>query len=380
MKDAESISRRIFAVILLSVFAVACVLVIRSAYSKGKIRDLLAGGEMREKTVNNVMPMKDQALVPDRMFNSILDRWYYPEENYLILPDGQIVSGSAALQDAYAADGVLKLYRFCREEGRDFLHVLLPVKPLRDEDMREYGLLCYRNDSADGFLLKLEEYGIPFLDLRETILAQEDPYALFYRSDHHWTADAGLIAARKIAETLNTLYDIGLDEDAIAPEVMRREVLEEPFVGEMGKKLLGPYGSLDNLVVWKPLHANLHYRVPDRKIDRTGDFDIIFFEERYRNGRLDGMGNTYYYYMGENDSLGSLENLDGGSGDLLVIKDSMSCVVTPYLALTAGKVTWWDMRKDTAVIDYLKKHPEIRTVVVMYNTSYALSRSANDFS
>jgi hypothetical protein len=148
----------------------------------------------------------------------------------------------------------------------------------------------------------------------------------------------------------------------------------------MGKKLLGPYGSLDNLVVWKPLHANLHYRVPDRKIDRTGDFDIIFFEERYRNGRLDGMGNTYYYYMGENDSLGSLENLDGGSGDLLVIKDSMSCVVTPYLALTAGKVTWWDMRKDTAVIDYLKKHPEIRTVVVMYNTSYALSRSANDFS
>ena len=152
-------------------------------------------------------------------------------------------------------------------------------------------------------------------------------------------------------------------------EAMEREVLEKPFVGEMGAALLGPYGESDHLVIRRPKkEVRLHYLAPQRKIDRTGDFDIIFAEKKLEKDFTSGKDNLYYYYMGSNDQLGSIENPDGGDSELLLIKDSFACVVMPFLALTAGKVTWWDMREDTAVFEYIREHPEIRTVILRQQT------------
>ena len=68
--------------------------------------------------------------------------------------------------------------------------------------------------------------------------------------------------------------------------------------------------------------------------------------------------NAYYYYMGTYDHLGYIENENENAGNILLVKDSFSCVVTPYLALSAGKVTWWDMRNGNNIKEYLAKHPE----------------------
>ena len=369
----------LYTVLLLALLAAGSVSVFVSAAGEGRTDLLFSGEEEREKLVNEELPLRSAALAPYQLLNSLLGRRYYPDGSYLIRPDGLILQGSGYRSDAEEAEKVKQVYDVCLEEDRDFLYVLCPGKPETDEELREYGIACYRNENADLLLQKLEASGVPVLDLRPVIWAaghaRGDPYAMFYKSDHHWTADAGLIAARETAAELNRLYGLGLDTDVLNEDRMRREVKEGTFVGEMGQKLLGPFGSSDHLAVLRPAEpVELHYVSPQQKLDKQGDFDIVLFKRRSVTG-----DRAYYHYMGLNDNLGYLENAAGGGSNILLIKDSFSNVVTPYLALTAGRVTWWDMREDNTVLSYIREHPEIRTVVILYSMSMAVSDEMNDF-
>ena len=82
--------------------------------------------------------------------------------------------------------------------------------------------------------------------------------------------------------------------------------------------------------------------------------------------------------MKGNDHLGYIENANA-KGNMLLVCDSFSRVVVPYLALTAGKIEWWDMRNDTGLLSYINEHPEIDNVVVMYNISFSVDPAMNDF-
>ena len=188
----------VFLLILSTIFAGVCF----AAFQKGYVQEILFCPDERETNINQILPEKNLLLAPSRILSRITDRRYYPEENYLILPNRQIVPGSAFFQEPATADQVLELYQVCQEEGRDFLYVLCPGKPLSDKDLREYGAPCFRNESADAFVEKLEEYEIPHLDLRETIMQTETPYDLFYMTDHHWTAAAAEIAFKGIAKEM----------------------------------------------------------------------------------------------------------------------------------------------------------------------------------
>ena len=384
-KDRKKALRTVYAVLMLAVLVLCFSGVAVSAALRGGSSGLWGDARKREETVIARLPLKPVLLLPYQAAGRLINSRYNPDTGYLRLADGQIVSGSDSLAPSRAPAHVKELYDVCREEGKDFLYVLCPGKPLSDDDLRLYGISCYRCEGADRLAEDLTARGIPLLDLRPVIreeaLRKGDEYALFYKSDHHWTADAGLIAARTIAEELNTRYGTGLDAGRIAEERMEREVEETSFVGEMGQKWMGILGSVDHLVIRRPAEDIVwHYVSPDRKIDQTGGFDIVFDESvRGAGSRIVTGRNRYYYYMGGNDQLGYIENPEAENGSILLIKDSFSCVVTPYLAMTAGRVTWWDMRRDKEVFSYLRAHPEITTVVVMYMPSFAGNSEMNDF-
>ena len=80
-----------------------------------------------------------------------------------------------------------------------------------------------------------------------------------------------------------------------------------------------------------------------------------------------------------NNNLDEIFNKDVRNGDMLMIKDSFSCVVSPFLALTCKHLTLWDMREDANVTAWIKKHPETETVMVIYNTSFVTNNEMNNF-
>ena len=375
--------RLVYAVTILGCITLAGLLSIPGLLRNGNPESLLGNAKNREKVFFEAIPANEACLLPGMFLNHVLDRRYYPSESYYINENDQILQGSTApIDPSVYADHLTKLKEFCTSQNKDFLYVLCPGKPIEDEELRQYGIKCYRNENADALLAALEERNVPYMDLRSVLkdLSGGDLYKWFYKSDHHWTADAGLEAARRIVKELNVRFNYGLDEQAISEESMIRTVLQDPWHGEMGQKILGPWSPLDHLVVSEPEspgHFHLTYSVSGKEAD--GGFGIFFHKALLKNGLLMDKKTPYYYYMGGNDTLVKIDNLDLNSGNILIIKDSFSNVVVPYLCLSSAHVTTWDMRENQKVLSYLQEHPEIETVIVMYTTAFSVRSNMNDF-
>ena len=369
--------------VILSCMTVAGIISTLGLFSKSDLTTLWRDAENRDQILFNSIPKNEVCLMPAMFLNHVLDRRYYPSENFYIKENGQIIQGSSDPIDSSAcADHLAMLQAECEAQNKSFFYVLCPGKPMDDKELRQYGIECYRNENADALLANLDKRNVPYLDLRPALkeMGGGNLYQWFYKSDHHWTADAGVEAARQIVSQLNVCCHCGLDESAIQRECMTRKVFQESWFGEMGQKILGPWSPPDHLVVWEPDtpgHFHLVDFVTGREKD--GGFEVFFHNELLKNRLLPEKGSLYYYYMGGNSALVKISNQNLETGNLLIIKDSFSNVVIPYLSLASAHVTVWDMRENQEVLSYLERHPEIETVIVMYTISFSVKSNMNDF-
>ena len=72
-------------------------------------------------------------------------------------------------------------------------------------------------------------------------------------------------------------------------------------------------------------------------------------------------------------------NTDVSDGNILMIKESFSNTLSPFLALTCNHLTLWDMREDANVTAWIKDHPETETVIVVYNIACVNDSKMNNF-
>lgn len=336
-----------------------------------------AGPQALEEELLDHLPLKSRLLLPSSVLNQSLSRSYYAESHIFVNEDGVLLQGSQAGSVDQALENVGSLNEYCRETGRDFLYVILPGKPFSDEELQHFGISCQRNATADRFRDGLEDRGIPFLDTRSFF--RDDFYKMFYKTDHHWTAEAGLRAASRIVHTLNREYGYSLQEELLDPARYSREVLPDFWTGEMGRKIFGASSRIrDDFVLLTPdfpVHITRSDYESGTKV--SGGFEVLTNPENLQSSNKNSHS-PYYYYLGDT-SIVELDNEDISSGSLLVIKDSFSNAMLPFLSLSTGHITAWDMRENKGVYTYLDRHPEIKTVMIAYNISFVPTSSMNDF-
>lgn len=378
--------KKVFRITFLLVFLLFFLLMGISTAIQAKQRraspDLTSGPAAVDSWISKHLPNRQLTLAPYRLWNATLGRRYFPDNNALINESGQFVGGSSQNESAIhdAADNVVRLNAFCQKLGKNFLYIVLPGKPEFDRELTQIGIPCYRNDTADKMIQRLQRKHVSCLDLRELFRTEEDFYSFFYKTEHHWTADAGLIAAREIALRLNEQFGMELDAVRLNEDLIGRQVYPGAFVGEQGEKALGRYGEVDDFIVRYPLYeTHLRYLCRDDRTDVNGGFEILTDQEMLTRDHLSGGKSLYYYYLFQNNGLVEIWDDDVPAGDIFFIKDSFANVVTPFLSLTANHVTAWDMRFDTHVYTYLVNHPEIETVIVAYQLGFIPVPEMNDF-
>ncbi len=337
------------------------------------------GVEAGEKWINKNLPERGKMLIPYQFWNSVIEKRYYPEINAYIASNGQTLTASRTARFRLHTDKVEQLMSWCKEHGINFLYVIYPGKPESDAELNEIGIPCFRNYVADQAVEEFTARQIPFLDLRGGF-REEDFYSFFYKTEHHWTADAGIKAAREIVKHLNINFNMNLDAERLAEEKIGRTVYPGIFVGEQGMKTLGKYGERDDFIVRFPLYdTHLHYLCAEDGIDISGDFSILTEEKRLSEDHFNENKSLYYYYLFKNSGLVEIWDEDVADGDIFLINDSFSNVVTPFLALAAKHVTTWDMRSDMNVYAYLNDHPEIETIIIAYTIATVPTQQMHDF-
>lgn len=293
---------------------------------------------------------------------------FYGKEGIYIAEGNYIVSAYKKTDTDYELEQVTQLQQYLQESGIDLFYVNAPIKYSEDSFMeKEFGIDSYGNRNADLLLQRLEEQGISCIDLRKLWIAEHDDVRdMFYRTDHHWTTEAGLWAARTIAENLNEKAGYEIDLMRLASDNYTYKHFANCWLGEQGQKVTLSYVGLDDFVLIKPDYPT------NLKVDyywgtKEGDFSILLDESKYSQTEDPyDMGSWHYSYMPGGVNRSVIHNLDVEEGKILLLGDSYSQVVSPFLAMGVEEVSTLVLRGYDGDLLQLIEDNHYDTVIILY--------------
>ena len=265
---------------------------------------------------------------------------------------------------------------YVEERGIPFVYVNALFYLDEDDKQLPPSIEDYGNENADRFLALLREAGITALDLREREKAAGiDHYSHFFNTDHHWTPEMGFWAFTEIQAYLS-----GLDPSWTAePEISDFnsygvEVRENCFLGSNGRRVGVWYAGKDDFSVITPnFDTALEVWSSRDGCARRGTLaDCLFYPELFDADPYEA--SLYDFYCGGDEWM-DIRNLAAEKGltycgngkRILLVKDSASLVVIPWLSLACGEIRTYDLRfEDERLPDLIASwQPDL--VMVLYN-------------
>ncbi|MCD8377051.1 MAG: hypothetical protein LUD69_08915 [Oscillospiraceae bacterium] len=232
------------------------------------------------------------------------------------------------------------------QDGIPFLTVVAPTKLSVEEAQMPAGVEDYGNAIGDAFLSTVEAGGTAALDLRETFAQLGDYSGYFFTTDHHWKPEGALFACGVLMEFLEREYGFSVQWEALLEENYKATVYEGLFLGSQGKRVGSLYAGLDDFTVFTPLfETSFTYLIPERSLERTGTFnEALCFSERLEETDY-FTSNPYTYYSGGDWGKAIMvNNLLPDGVRVVLIRDSFSCALAPFLALQCGELITIDLR------------------------------------
>ena len=194
---------------------------------------------------------------------------------------------------------------------------------------------------------------------------------VFYKTDHHWKSQFGLYGARAIANYLNKEFGYNIDADLLSEQEFNFINHEKIWFGETGRSMSITWvRALDDFMEITPSYKTSFtgddFSNPE-KLKENGDFSILYNPSGYA-GNNDLYSYSAHYSYGKYAGYGAHihNNLIKNGKKIMIVKDSFSVVVIPFLACAASDVFVWDMRDtDDSIYDYISKN-KIDAVIVAY--------------
>lgn len=308
----------------------------------------------------------------------------YGAVNLVLSPNEIAIGASAVIKDkdgflepinmvsydvSKATTKLYELKQVCDSVGTEFAYISFPSKTNHETTLQNYGIDTNQQEVRASFLSQLDTYGIHVLNVQE--LLQNDGYTtkdIFYKTDHHWKSTMGLYAARAIANYLNDTFDYSLRADLLDENLFTYTIFNDLWLGETGRKYSKTWtGVLDDFTKILPVY-DTHIEIGPQygEYDYSGDFSLLINECGY-NGHLDLYYYSAHYSYGEIIHSPTWIHNDHAEGKkILIIKDSFSMVVIPFLSLTTSDIAVWDMRvTKQGLYDYIKEN-DFDIVLVEY--------------
>lgn len=192
--------------------------------------------------------------------------------------------------------------------------------------------LVHKNYNDDRYYNRIESFcqknGLGFVDLRDTFNSHKNGTQIYYKTDHHWTTVGAYLAYQSLCEK----WGIEVKEK-------NGYIVEKTpdFYGTTYNTSGFWLNESDTIEVWK--NRDNHSTCEITANGKTTAYKSMFFPKQ-----LEG-ADKYTVFLNGNNPVTTVKNPDNkGKEKLLVIKDSFSHCLAPFLSEKFSQITLVDMR------------------------------------
>ena len=231
------------------------------------------------------------------------------------------------------ADRVGCLNDYLQEKGIALLYAQTPYTVSKYDSQLPIGIEDYGNENLDRFLTMLKERNIDIIDFREEMYVDGiNQYDLMYKTDHHWTTEAGFYAYGKIEKYLKEKLECEVDERVSDIRNYKIETYENWHLGSNGQRTGILYAGIDDFQLFVPqFEMSIKKYGEDKKLS-----EVLYNREPLKNRDYTSRY-TYDYVL--DGLVGSFENLSSiNNKKLLVVSDSMAKCVYPFMIMGFSEV------------------------------------------
>lgn len=244
------------------------------------------------------------------------------------------------------------LNSFAEKSGIPAYLMIVPETGYIHEDLLPKGHEPYMDDAIFDTIRGKTKDNFTFVDLR-SLFSNEKDAQIYYKTDHHWTADGAMIAANAFLKL------------AGKPLISKADFYVESIKGFGGttySKSALWLKPTDTMELWHSNKAALHVEVSDLgKPDKKVREDVFFKEHLTKDDR-------YPVYLDGNHSLTHITNDSVQDGVLLLLKDSFGNTLATQLLERYHEIWMVDLRyyRTSAVSDLLAEN-NVDTILVNYS-------------
>lgn len=304
------------------------------------------------------LPGRVQLKEANAALNRLAGKWIFEGTEVVRLNNGYLTSIAWVDYSRVSPQDRVAAFRDYVEGelGVPYLYVQAPCKICEEDPQLPMAGMDNFNQQTTLLLQWMEDLEIHTLDLRQSLHADGlSHYESFYVTDHHWTMETGLWAARTMAEALNERYGLELDMSALAADRFVNKVWEGVFLGSWGRKVSLAYAQPEDFVLPTPVDP-AQLRLTRYGTEYTGGFDVLYDEAQITPADY-YQGSSYGAMLRGDCGYLKIENLSRSDGPVVaVLRESFAGAVGPYLALAAGELHLLDARYyDGSLKDLLRE-------------------------
>lgn len=283
--------------------------------------------------------------------------------------------------EAYA-EKILQAKNYLADNGIEFIYAITPYTSYKFDPQLPVGIEDYGNDDLDRLCGFLREKGIEPVDFRQEFYDDGiDHYKMMYRTDHHWTTEAGFYAFRKLNEIIEQKLNVQVDErvkDFNNYDVTRYKKCD---LGSRGIRTGFFFAGIGDVDLATPkFETEIERFDSDEDFYENNEGNIGTFESEVMDLSFMKMKITercskdcYVYVYPANRYFTNKK--DVVNKRILLVSDSQGAVITPFLILAYKDfhVTW------NNIFDYAKIDKYKPDVVILLDYAQNAAYCAKEF-
>lgn len=224
------------------------------------------------------------------------------------------------------------------------------------------GIIDYGNDNIDRLVNSIKKKEIDVIDFREQI--QKDgynQYDLMYKTDHHWTTEAGLYAYGVIEDWIVQKTGCKVEDKISDISNYNVDTYKNWHLGSRGQRTGKYFAGIDDFNLLVPKFPTL---IEDDYNNKGNMPDLVYNMEPLKK-RDDNSRYTYDFVLGK--SCSHYKNLRCDNDiKILIIGDSFSKAVCPFLMLGFSEIMFYENEDVSKITPKIIENYNPDVVVLLY--------------